>query len=304
MKAPARPKRPARAPKADARPWRERLHPRNLGSPFTEGRLLRWVIAVGLGGFLLGFLLITLLFFPGFGRSPIVTVPDVRGRTLSAAERALERVGLELERGDSLPNPRIAKGRVLAQVPLPGSEATRGSEVRVVISRGPEMRPVPSIRGLSLLQAQAAIARMGFGVRLLRVQNPEEEGAILGMKPQAGQLLAVGDSVEITLSAGPPKVAVPEIVGLTVADAGPRVQAVGLRIGAVSYDSASLSTPGTILSQRPAAGDSLAQGRGVRVTVAGRDPNPPPPPAPDSVPPETPPEEEPPAEPEPAEPPR
>jgi serine/threonine-protein kinase len=212
-------------------------------------------------------------------------------------------VGLELERGDSLPNPRIAKGRVLAQVPLPGSEATRGSEVRVVISRGPEMRPVPSIRGLSLPQAQAAIARMGFGVRLLRVQNPEEEGAILGMKPQAGQLLAVGDSVEITLSAGPPKVAVPEIVGLTVADAGPRVQAVGLRIGAVSYDSASLSTPGTILSQRPAAGDSLTQGRGVRVTVAGRDPNPPPPPAPDTVPPETPPAEQPPAEPEPAQPP-
>jgi serine/threonine-protein kinase len=166
---------------------------------------------------------------------------------------------------------------VLVQSPLAGQEVTRGAEVRVVLSAGPERRPVPEIRGLSLHDAQALLARHGFTVRLRPTRNDAEEGTVLGAHPAAGAPAVVPSIVILFVSSGPPKVEVPEVVSLPLPQAQARLQAVGLRLGAVSYDSASTAVLGGIIRQRPGAGDSLARGRGVSVTVSGRDPTPPPP---------------------------
>ena len=82
----------------------------------------------------------------------------------------------------------------------------------------------------------------------------------------------------IVVSNGPPRVSVPNVVGLMPGDARVRLQAVGLSLGRVSYDPLSMDSVGSIIAQSPAAGDSLRQGYDVRVTLAGADPNPPPPP--------------------------
>ena len=88
-----------------------------------------------------------------------------------------------------------------------------------------------------------------------------------------------------------------------------RLGTVGLALGRMSYDPASLEPIGTIVAQSPAAGDSLRMGYGVHVTIAGEDPSPPPPPdsattvVVDSAVVEEPADEEPEPEPEPEEPP-
>jgi beta-lactam-binding protein with PASTA domain len=243
--------------------------------PFDRGNLWRWILGVLVGAFVFGFLLVALVFFPGFGRSTIVTVPELRGKQAAAAERAVERFGLKLVRGQRLMNPTVPAGAVLVQSPLAGQEVTRGAEVRVVLSAGPERRPVPPIGGLSLRDAQALLVRHGFTVHLRRVQNDANEGAILGIHPATGTRAVVPSVVTLFISAGPPKMVVPDVVTLPIGEAQTRLQAVGLRLGSVSYDSASTAVLGGIVRQRPAAGDSLARGRGVSVTVSGRDPRPP-----------------------------
>lgn len=242
---------------------------------FDERVLLKWVLLTGFTCFVVGYLLMTVLFFPGWGRSAIVTVPDLTNRTAGQAERALDRVGLDMRRGGTMPNPRVRQGRVLMQSPLPGEEVARGSEVRIVLSAGPEIRQVPTIRGLSQPDAIALLQRYGYRVALRRVADRREEGAILGLTPAAGQRAAVGSVVTITLSAGPPWVRAPSVVGLQVADARARLEAGGLALGRVGYDPASAQPAGTIVAQAPAAGDSLRMGAGVRVTLAGEDPDPP-----------------------------
>ncbi|HEX8453075.1 MAG TPA: PASTA domain-containing protein [Longimicrobium sp.] len=266
------PVKPPRAP----RRWVPAIPERVVG-PFTEGNLLRWVIGTGLGAFALGYLVITLLFFPGFGRSAIVTVPDLRGQPLREAERTLDRLGLELGRGGSLANPRIRAGAVLVQSPLPGQEVTRGAEIRVVLSAGPERHPVPPIAGLTLREARTLLERFGFSVKVQRMVADQEEGTFVGMRPRAGTLAVVPSVVTITLSAGPPKFPVPEVVALPLAEAEERLRAAGFRLGNVSYDPESTEALGGVASQRPAAGDSLRRGGAVNVTVSGTDPNPPPP---------------------------
>lgn len=257
--------------------WHREL-PRRVRTYFDERRLLKYVLAAGVGFFILGYVLVTFLFFPGFGRSPIVTVPDLTGRTRAAAERALDRLGLEVERGDPIPNPRVRRGRVLMQTPLPGEEVPRGSTVRIVLSGGPEIRTVPAITGLSRTDAIGLLQRHGFRVAIRNVRDRREEGTILGLRPEPGGEAAVGSVVELVISSGPPFVPVPGVVGLTSSDARARLQAAGLALGRVSYDEFSPEPAGTILRQSPAEGDSLRMGSGVRVTLAGPDPNPPPPP--------------------------
>jgi beta-lactam-binding protein with PASTA domain len=271
---------------------RKRVPPRPRGRTvrqrvkayFDERRLLKYIIYCGLGGFFVGYLFITLLFFPGFGRSAIVTVPDVRGRTASAARRALEKAGLELQRGPTLNHPHVPAGRVLSQVPLPGQEAGRGSAVRLIFSAGPDRRPIPSIAGMEKDEAISFLQRMGFQVRLRLVQNMKEEGTILAMEPRAGTQVPMPSIVVLTLSAGPPKILAPSVMGITTDEAASRLEAAGLRLGRISYDSASTAPLGDIVAQSPEPNDSIAMGSAVRVTISGRNPNPPPPPPPvDSV---------------------
>ncbi|CAA9303867.1 MAG: hypothetical protein AVDCRST_MAG68-892 [uncultured Gemmatimonadetes bacterium] len=261
------------SPKAPRR-WVPRIPERVVG-PFTEGNLLRWVIGLGLAGFAIGFLVITLVFFPGFGRSPIVTVPDLRGQPLRQAQRTLSGLGLEIARGGTLANPRIRAGAVLVQSPLPGQEVTRGAEVRVVLSAGPERHRVPPIAGLSLREARTLLERFGFTVALRRVVSDRQEGTFMGMQPAAGAMATVPGVVTITLSAGPPKLMVPDLLSLPLGDAEARLRALGFHLGRVSYDPASPISAGSVAAQRPAAGDSLRRGSAVSVTLAGADPNPP-----------------------------
>ena len=278
-KPPVKPARPAGVPfRAREREWWRRTkayldrHPRQ-----------RRFLYFGVGGFLLGYLFITLIFFPGFGRSAIVNVPDLRGMTLQGARHALSEAGLELERGPSMNNPRMRAGHVLTQVPLAGQEAARGTPVRVFMSDGPERRKIPGIEGMEKDDAIALLQRMGFQVRLRMATSMREEGTLLGMQPAAGTAVPMPAIVVLTVSAGPPKIVTPSVTGGTRDQAASILEAAGLRLGRVSYDSTSAAPLGDVVAQSPAAGDSVRMGGSVRITLSGHDPNPPPPPPVDSA---------------------
>jgi beta-lactam-binding protein with PASTA domain len=83
--------------------------------------------------------------------------------------------------------------------------------------------------------------------------------------------------------------------------AAERLEAAGLRLGRVLYDSASTAPLGDVVAQSPEPGDSIRLGGAVRITLSGRDPTPPPPVVVDTVPTDA--EPEAPAEPEPTPPP-
>lgn len=280
------PKKPPPKPAKPAGvPFRERLHRgwRRVKAYLDRHPRQRRFLYFGVGGFLAGYLFITLIFFPGFGRSAIVNVPDLRGMTLQGARDALSEAGLELQRGPSMSNPRMRAGHVLTQVPLAGQEAPRGSPVRIFLSDGPERRKIPGIAGMEKDDAIALLQRMGFQVRLRMATSPREEGTLLAMQPAAGTAVPMPAIVVLTVSAGPPKIVAPGVTGGTIDQAEAILEAAGLRLGRVSYDSTSAAPLGDVVAQSPAAGDSVRMGGSVRITISGHDPHPPPPPPVDSA---------------------
>jgi subtilisin family serine protease len=70
------------------------------------------------------------------GRSPVCTVPRLRGLTLIGSKRLLVKRGCALGRITRAYSRRVARGRVIAQKRTPGLRLRRGAKVGVVLSRG------------------------------------------------------------------------------------------------------------------------------------------------------------------------
>ena len=102
----------------------------------------------------------------------------------------------------------LPKGTVAEQDPPAGSQTVGGVTVHLDISNGvaPHVT-LPSVKGLSLGAAQAALA--GINVSAIVVykdtNDPKLDGVVYGMNPDAGTSVLEGSSVTLLVWAGPPE---------------------------------------------------------------------------------------------------
>jgi serine/threonine-protein kinase len=72
----------------------------------------------------------------GFGAAKACVVPNVKGRSLRAAKRAIRRHNCAVGRIKRAASRRVRKGHVVSQKPKPGKRLKRGAKVRLVVSKG------------------------------------------------------------------------------------------------------------------------------------------------------------------------
>lgn len=227
------------------------------------------VAGVVAGGFLLGYLVAALAVFPSQGvGSDLQTVPDLAGLSVEEARTALQRRGLGYEQVASLNHPQAPLGTVVAQDPLPGQRLASGSAVGVTLSMGAKVLPVPDVVGLDHEQASVALRGAGFEIDSRRVDAEEVVGQVVSTDPLPGTPVRLPGRVTLIVSAGPPAVAIPDLVTRASSEAQKTLERLGLQLGSVSRDSTSLAAPGTVIGQSPTAGTVVRRGTRVSVTVA------------------------------------
>ena len=116
---------------------------------------------------------------------------------------------LETIRGTRLRSGSIARmasdapaDTILAQDPEPRAHIESGGEVHLLISDGPEARPLfmPQIVGASLDEAQISLAKLNVAVVPFRVERPGEEyEVVLAQNPSPGTLLHEGQEVSFDI---------------------------------------------------------------------------------------------------------
>ena len=67
-----------------------------------------------------------------------VQVPSMVGMLPSEAESRIAALGLQIEVERQYYSPQIPEGRIMSQLPLPGTKVRRGWQVRVARSMGPQ----------------------------------------------------------------------------------------------------------------------------------------------------------------------
>ena len=93
-----------------------------------------------------------------------VDVPDVRGRTQDEATAALQEAQLSVDVApDRVFDDAVPEGSVVSQDPGPG-QAERGTTVRIVISKGPELVEVPDVVGRQFDRAEEELTQLGLEV--------------------------------------------------------------------------------------------------------------------------------------------
>ncbi|MCW2990226.1 MAG: pknB, partial [Solirubrobacterales bacterium] len=194
-----------------------------------------------------------------------VRVPNVIGISDAAAKVKLNRANLEIDIAQVVSDK--PKGIVISQNPTFGTKVKDGSVVSVSVSAGPGDRQVPNVEGLPRREARKLLTKAGFKVDERSQESTDvDKGKVISTQPGAGNQLEIGSTVEITVSAGPPDVDVPDVTGRTLDEARADLEDAGFKIKTVDQETAD-QDPGTVISQTPASGVA-PEGSAVTLTVA------------------------------------
>jgi serine/threonine protein kinase/beta-lactam-binding protein with PASTA domain len=196
-----------------------------------------------------------------------VSVPYVVGLAKADAQAILTDDGLKYT--ESLLASQRTAGTVIAQVPSHETKIPKGSNVAITISTGPPKplsRQVPNVIGINAATATHQLHVAGFTVSPIKqASTAVAKNAVISTNPNVGSNAAKGSTVVVTISSGPPRVAVPNVVDETLTSAKLLLQQRGFVVNAVPK--ASSQPAGTVLAQTPSSGKA-PQGSTVTLTVA------------------------------------
>ncbi len=124
-----------------------------------------------------------------------VPVPDVTGRTYDEAAAALADVRLGATMVEEFSD-SVEAGKVIRTEPATGEPAPRDSSVTVVVSKGPELVAVPSLRGMTVEAASAALRAIGLAPD---VEDYTPGGQVRAQDPDPGTQVKKGEKVTLFL---------------------------------------------------------------------------------------------------------
>jgi beta-lactam-binding protein with PASTA domain len=219
-----------------------------------------------------------------------VTVPRLVGMSPFEAERASATLGLQVAIERQFFSPEITEGKIMSQLPLPGTKVRRGWSVRVAQSLGVQRVTIPDVTGSSERVAELNIRRRGLSLgSIAHVNLPAlADDRVISQSPPANARRVSAPKINLLVSdsSEPPTYVMPNLTGQPLGSATLALQDAGIKLGKVialppqsslpsdPHDSApapiAVSEPGAasmIVSQTPQPGQKLAAGSAVNFEV-------------------------------------
>jgi serine/threonine-protein kinase len=167
---------------------------------------------------------------------------------------------------------RAAKKRRNLRLALAGAAAVAIVALALVLaltrpSSGGQVR-VPSVAGQSETAAAATLRHAGLvPVPALTASSTVAAGVVIGETPAAGSAVEKGARVTIAVSTGPGSSPLPNVAGLTAAQATATLKEAGFRPATEKQSSATVAN-GRVISTNPSAGTEAQAGSAVTVLVS------------------------------------
>lgn len=227
-----------------------------------------WILWAAIAAAVVAVAIAAFFFFGGSGDT--VVVPDVVGLPQEEAVAAIEEAGLEAKVTEAEDAGDAEEGTVIEQDPPAGSEVPGGSEEEIIVAPGVELIEVPDVRNENQADATKTLRDAGFAVTVTRqFSNTVEKGLVSEQSPAARQKVPAGTNVGIVISDGPQvnNVDVPDVVGMTSADAKKELTDVGLK-AVVAENPSDEVAKGVVITQLPTKGESVAPGTSIGIIVS------------------------------------
>lgn len=132
-------------------------------------------------------------------------VPNLVGRTVSEAQKALSDKGLTDGGSTEEYSNTVAEGKIISQNVKAGKKVDSGTSVSYVVSKGKkpaETVAVPDLRGYSLADAISALSNRGLSYKEIAADSPSPSGTVVDMSPDIGSQVEVGSTITLYVSNG------------------------------------------------------------------------------------------------------
>lgn len=200
---------------------------------------------------------------------PFVQVPDVLGLAVADAETQIVAAGLVVGATHNAYTTYSA-GHVARQSPTRKETAPPGSPVDLVISLGKGMTRVPDVVGLTQVAARTALsdAWLKLGAVAQVISQTVPPGNVVSQRTAANTFVMTGTSVDISVSIGVGTTQVPDLLGLTMEEAGSALQLAHLLSGDVTEEYSNTVPINRVMRQGVEPGATVARGSSVSLVLS------------------------------------
>jgi eukaryotic-like serine/threonine-protein kinase len=203
-------------------------------------------------------------------------VPDVVGKSQDVAVKTLQDAGFKASVQEEFSD-KYDPGVVSRQAPAGGTELADGESVDIWVSKGAETAALPDFKGWTPQEVQDWIAKSSIKLSGIQKSGKSEkvpDGQVFKQEPAAGTPVKSGDVITYWVSSGKPQATVPDLSGMTQADAQTALTDAKLTLGNVTTEPSTDVASGEVIRQDPAAGNKVAQGTAVNIVVSSGSPTP------------------------------
>src|SRR5271155_4958338 len=211
-----------------------------------------------------------------------VAIPKLVGMSPLEAERAGAALGLQVAVERQFYSADIPEGRIMTQMPPPGTKVRRGWSIRVAQSLGPQRVAIPDVTGGSERVAELNIRRRGLSLGSIAHVNltdvPMDQ--VISQNPPANASGVSAPKINLLVSDGaePPTYVMPNLTGQPLGSATLALQDAGIKVGKVSLfpqaggpvtpsAGSEPSAASMIVTQTPAPGQKIVSGSAVNFEV-------------------------------------
>jgi serine/threonine-protein kinase len=196
---------------------------------------------------------------------PKVTVPDVRGKSRDDAVGTLTESGLKPNVFEVFSSEDV--NTVIAQSPDAGERVTKGSSVRINVSKGAQPVGVPSVIGLPYESAAGQLQGAGFSVARRNVASNQPKDVVIDQQPKGGSAASRGSPVTLFVSKGPKTSTIPDVTSQEEDQARATLVSSGFKVAVEDQQTTDPNEDGIVLSEDPPGGTQAKPGSTVTILV-------------------------------------
>ena len=234
---------------------------------FSKVPLIAGIVAGGI--FLAGVIALLVTIFGGGGSE--FTVPKLVGEVFEEVIENEEYDVFQIIEDGREFNSEYEEGQIISQIPEEGKTVKENAEIRVVISQGTKMVKVSDVTNMSEKQARIELENeQGLEIKI-EYETSEDivEDYVIRTDPEAGEDIAVGETVTVFLSKGKEvkNTKVPNLYGMTQAQAVRELENSELIVGEIE-EIVSSRPKGTVVSQSVAKDTEVEEKTGIDIQIS------------------------------------
>ena len=135
-----------------------------------------------------------------------VEMIDVLGDTYETAVARLQQMDLKVDTPSREPSDEVEEGKVISSDPKAGEKVSPGDTVKLVISSGPDTKPitVPTLTGISLENARSLASGVGLRIsNVTEIYSKQPAGQVIYQSIPANTTVEEGTTITLQVSKGP-----------------------------------------------------------------------------------------------------